>query len=183
MYRLLALVLFGVGLTGCVPSIMVSTQKDTAYQLNKEMPLYVELGSDVGIPEKNTYNYLESALQSSGFSVVRHLADAKVVLTFNMTDLQYLVTRDDLYPYDFYAYRHYGFDYYPSYYPRTYVTDQKVIKLRLFDAAVYREGRRIPVWEAVVSGAPDTLETRLQETVDFLVNKIGEDFRGRVRFR
>lgn len=188
MLRLLAGSLVVIGLGGCVPSLMVATQRDTAYQLDKRLPLYVELGDDIGIPEKNTYNLLQSALQRSGFSVVSSASDAKLILTFKIMDVESYYRTYGYDPFDFYWYRRYPYRYgwydYPRFdYPRTYVVENKAVKLRLFEAARYLEGKRIPLWEGVVAGDPSTVEKRIQESLDFLVNKIGEDYRGRLRLQ
>jgi hypothetical protein len=188
MYRLLSVASLIVVLSACAPSIMVSTQRDVNYQLNKDVPLYLELKNDVSVSEKNTYNLLQSALARSGFKMVNRVEDAQLVLAFSDKQEQHM--------YESYSYgpsyyggwyggwgwpSYYSSPYWESPYPRVYLREEKVVRLRLFEGQNYRTGKRVPLWEGSVWGDSGTLASRLQQSLDVLVEKIGVDYRGRVR--
>lgn len=184
MYHLLSLALIMVFATSCAPFIMVQARRDYAYQLNKDLSLYVDLRSDVSVQEKNTYNIIKEGLLRSGFRTVDKSAEAKLILTFSMADDQYLYETYDPWPYyDTWPYSRW---YYRSYWqprPRLYVRDRTVVRLRLFDAQSFKEGHKRPLWEGVVYADSDTLEAKLAQSLNFLVEKIGVDYQGRVRLR
>lgn len=183
MKRLIILSLLTVVVSACSPYIMVSAQKDMAYEVSRDYPVFLHLGNDVTIPEKNTYNMIKDSLTRSQFKVSDRLEEAKLVLSFSVTMTQRVMRTFDSWPYYYGPWPYYYHPFWYSTFPRVYVTDDRVIKLRLFDAGSFREGKRIPIWEGAVYGDDDDIAARLQESIDFLVDKIGTDFHGRLKIR
>lgn len=182
MKRIIFLSLFVIVYSACTPLIMVSAKRDVAYDVDRNYPIYLNLDNDVSIDQKNTYNLVRAALVNSQFKVVDSLGGAKLVLAFAVSHSQRVMqTLDNTWPY-YYGPWPYHYDpfWYPTY-PRIYVIDDLVIKLRLFDANAFIAGKRVSLWEGSVSGDIGEIQNRLQESLNFLVDKIGTDFYGRLK--
>jgi|GEM_PF-5390473 len=181
MKRIMFLSLFVVVFSACTPFIMVSAKRDVSFDVDRNYPIYLNLDNDVSIDQKNTYNLIKGALVNSQFRVVDSLGGARLVLTFAVSQTQRVMRSLDTWPY-YYGPWPYYYDpfWYPTY-PRVYVTNDLAIRLRLFDAQSFRAGKRIPLWEGSVYGDTGDIRNRLQESLNFLVDKIGTDFYGGVK--
>lgn len=181
MKQIIFLSLFAIVFSACTPLIMVSAKRDISFDVDRNYPIYLNLDNDVSVDQKNTYNLIRAALANSQFKVVDSVEGARLVLTYAVSHTERVMRTLDTWPYYYGPWpRYYDPFWYPTY-PRVYVTDDLVIKLRLFDAHAFRTGRRVALWEGSVYGDTGEIQKRLQESVNFLVDKIGTDFYGGVK--
>jgi hypothetical protein len=180
---LLALTLMG---GGCFNTLYMSTAKDQAFRFDRSAAIYVELGNDISVWEKNLQGVVVEDLVQAGFRVVASAKAADLVMIFRLGEHNSVRQGVSSVPETNMSIGYLGRT--PvmvttrSYrmVPYQYTHYEKGVILKLYNAKEYAQGKLIPVWEGFVVGDRDVFNARLNDWVRKLVEQVGLDYEGRV---
>jgi hypothetical protein len=170
----------------CVPSVYLRSTQDAETRLNEAGLIFVSKSNEMSVEEKNFYATLTEELQKSHINMAKNESSADYVLTYGVVETaivgQSWTTEPETVTHFGYVGRHraiwhsHGF----RTVPYTYVYPAKEILIKLFLREEFVKGKRVPIWEGLISADKQLYRERMRDIVNVLVRHFGEDYDGRI---